>query len=33
MYEVPVYGAPAANPLQNAIQQEIDRRRSQGGRR
>jgi len=33
MYEVPVYGAPAANPLQNAVQQEIDRRRSQGGRR
>jgi|GEM_PF-5825781 len=33
MYEVPVYGAQAPNPLQNAIQQEIDRRRSQGGRR
>ena len=33
MYEVPVYGAPAANPLQDAVQQEIDRRRSQGGRR
>ena len=33
MYEVQPYGAPAANPLQNAIQQEIDRRRSQGGRR
>ena len=31
MYQVPVYGAPAANPLQNAIQQEIDRRNSQGG--
>jgi hypothetical protein len=31
MYEVPVYGAPAANPLQNAIQQEIDKRNSQGG--
>jgi len=33
MYQVPVYGASAANPLQNAIQQEIDRRRSQGGPR
>jgi len=33
MYQVPVYGAPAPNPLQNAIQQELDRRRSQGGPR
>lgn len=33
MYQVPVYGAPAANPLQNAIQEEINRRRSQGGPR
>ena len=33
MYEVPVYGAPAPNPLQNAIQQELDRRRSSGGKR
>lgn len=33
MYEVPVYGAQATNPLQNIIQQEIDKRRSQGGRR
>ena len=33
MYQVPVYGAQAPNPLQNIIQQEIDKRRSQGGRR
>jgi hypothetical protein len=33
MYEVPVYGAPAANPLQNAVQQEIDRRKASGGKR
>jgi hypothetical protein len=33
MYEVQPYGAQAPNPLQNAIQQELDRRRSQGGRR
>ena len=33
MYEVPVYGAPAPNPLQNAIQKELDRRRSSGGPR
>jgi hypothetical protein len=33
MYQVPVYGAQAPNPLQNIIQQELDRRRSQGGRR
>ena len=33
MYEVPVYGAQAPNPLPNLIQQELDRRRSQGGRR
>jgi len=33
MYEVPVYGATAPNPLQNAIQQEIDRRKAAGGRR
>lgn len=33
MYEVPVYGAPAANPLQNAVQQEIDRRKAAGGKR
>jgi hypothetical protein len=33
MYQVPVYGAQAANPLQNAIQEEINRRRSQGGPR
>jgi hypothetical protein len=33
MYEVQPYGAQAPNPLQNIIQQEIDKRRSQGGRR
>ena len=33
MYEVQPYGAQAPNPLQNIIQQELDRRRSQGGRR
>ena len=33
MYEVQPYGAPAPNPLQNAIQEEINRRRSSGGRR
>jgi hypothetical protein len=33
MYEVQPYGAPQSNPLQNLIQQELDRRRSQGGRR
>jgi len=33
MYEVQPYGAQAPNPLQNAIQQELDKRRSQGGRR
>jgi hypothetical protein len=31
MYEVQPYGAPAPNALQNAIQQELDRRGSQGG--
>jgi len=33
MYEVQPYGAPAPNALQNAIQQEIDKRKSSGGRR
>ena len=33
MYEVQPYGAQAPNPLQNAIQQELDRRRSSGGPR
>jgi len=33
MYEVPVYGAPQQNPFQNAVQQEIDRRKAAGGRR
>jgi len=33
MYEVQPYGATALNPLQNAIQQEIDRRKAAGGRR
>jgi hypothetical protein len=33
MYEVPVYGAPAANPLQDAIQKEIDKRKPAGGKR
>lgn len=33
MYEVPVYGAQPTNPLQNAIQQEIDRRKASGGKR
>jgi hypothetical protein len=33
MYEVPVYGAPAANPLQDAIQKEIDKKKSAGGKR
>lgn len=33
MYEVPVYGAAAPNPLQNAIQQELDKRKAAGGRR
>jgi len=33
MYEVPVYGAQPPNPLQNAIQQEIDRRKASGGKR
>lgn len=33
MYEVQPYGAPAPNPLQNAIQQELNRRRSSGGKR
>jgi len=33
MYEVPVYGAQPTNPLQNAIQKEIDRRKASGGKR
>jgi hypothetical protein len=33
MYEVQPYGAPQSNSLPNLIQQELDRRRSQGGRR
>lgn len=33
MYQVEPYGAPAANPLQNAVQQEIDRRKAAGGKR
>jgi hypothetical protein len=33
LYEVPVYGAQPLNPLQNAVQQEIDRRKAAGGRR
>jgi hypothetical protein len=33
MYEVQPFGAPAPNPLQNAIQQELNRRRSSGGPR
>jgi hypothetical protein len=33
MYEVPVYGAPAANQLQDAIQKEIDKRKPAGGKR
>jgi hypothetical protein len=33
LYEVPVYGAPQQNPFQNAVQQEIDRRKAAGGRR
>lgn len=33
MYQVEPYGAPAANPLQNAIQKEIDKRKSAGGKR
>lgn len=33
MYEVQPYGAPAPNTLQNAIQKELDRRRSSGGPR
>jgi len=33
MYEVQPYGAPAPNALQNAIQQELNRRRSSGGPR
>ena len=33
MYEVPVYGAPQQNPLQDAIQKEIDKRKPAGGKR
>jgi len=33
MYEVQPYGAPAPNALQNAIQKELDKRRSSGGPR
>jgi hypothetical protein len=33
LYEVQTYGAQTLNPLQNAIQQEIDRRKAAGGRR
>lgn len=33
MYEVQPYGAQPPNQLQNAVQQEIDRRRASGGRR
>ena len=33
MYEVQPYGAPQSNPLPNLIQQEIDKRKSSGGRR
>lgn len=33
LYEITPFGAPAANPLQNAVQQEIDRRKAVGGKR
>jgi len=33
MYQVEPYGAPQQNPFQNAVQQEIDRRKAAGGRR
>ena len=33
MYEVPVYGAAVQNPLQKAIEDEMNKRRSQGGPR
>jgi hypothetical protein len=33
MYQVPVYGAAVQNPLQKAIEDEINKRRSQGGPR
>lgn len=33
MYEVIPFGTPQQNPLQNAIQQELDRRKSVGGKR
>ena len=33
MYQVPVYGAAVQNPLQKAIEDEMNKRRSQGGPR
>ena len=33
MYEVTPFGAPQQNPLQNAIQQELDKRKAAGGKR
>jgi hypothetical protein len=33
MYEITPFGAPASNPLQDAIQKEIDKKKSAGGKR
>jgi len=33
LYEITPFVAPAANPLQNAVQQEIDKRKAVGGKR